>query len=87
MNNATSLAALIDRATKCAAANTGAAMHSSALVCLDDARELAADGDSISAARRALKAIAYSAGIFHADYRSALASYDAWYLSAKGGSR
>jgi hypothetical protein len=44
----------------------------SALICLHDAIELAADGDYENACERALKSICYSVGIFHEDYRLAL---------------
>jgi hypothetical protein len=47
----------------------GAAMDSSARLCLADAVALFDAGDFDGAKARAIKAIAYSVGIFHADYR------------------
>jgi hypothetical protein len=46
----------------------GSAMQSSAIVCLDEAIALAARGENLDAERRALHSLAYSVGIFHADY-------------------
>lgn len=48
------------------------AMVSSARLCIDDARVLARRGDDIGATRRALRSLAYSVGILHADYRAVL---------------
>ena len=49
----------------------GAAMESSARLCLQDAVELHAAGNYDAAKARALKSLAYSVGVFHADYRRA----------------
>lgn len=48
-------------------------MDSSARLCLADAIALYDAGDLASAKARALKSIAYSVGMFHADYRRASA--------------
>lgn len=48
-------------------------MDSSARLCLADAIALYDAGDLPSAKARALKSIAYSVGMFHADYRRASA--------------
>jgi hypothetical protein len=48
-------------------------MDSSARLCLADAIKLYDDGDLPSAKARALKSLAYSVGMFHADYRKASA--------------
>lgn len=42
-------------------------MASSAQLCLDDARALIARGDYRNAARRVVRSLDYSVGIFHAD--------------------
>jgi hypothetical protein len=46
----------------------GAVMDSSARLCLTDAINLFDAGDFEFAKKRAIKALAYSVGIFHADY-------------------
>ena len=46
-------------------------MDSSARLCLTDAIELQAEGKLSFAKERALKSLAYSVGVFHADYRRA----------------
>jgi hypothetical protein len=51
----------------------GASMESSARLCLADAINLQADGDYTNAKQRALKSLAYSVGVFHADYRKVAA--------------
>jgi hypothetical protein len=48
-------------------------MDSSARLCLADAITLADAGDYTYARARALKSLAYSVGMFHADYRKASA--------------
>jgi len=58
----------LDAATTIVSAHPEAAMRSSALVCLDEAAHLLAKGEDLFAGRRALKAIAYTVGIFHAEY-------------------
>jgi hypothetical protein len=50
----------------------GAAMDSSARLCLADAVSLNDKGDLVYAAQRALKSLGYSVGILHADYAKAL---------------
>ena len=50
----------------------GAAMESSARLCLADAVNLYTDGDYAAAERRALRSLSYSVGILHADYRKVL---------------
>lgn len=47
-------------------------MESSARLCLADAVSLYELGDFKHAGQRALKSLAYSVGVFHADYASAL---------------
>lgn len=49
----------------------GAAMESSARLCLADAVKLYDDGKHDDAKVRALKSLAYSVGIMHADYKRA----------------
>lgn len=49
----------------------GAAMESSARLCLTDAVALYDDGKHDDAKARALKSLAYSVGILHADYQRA----------------
>lgn len=49
----------------------GAAMESSARLCLADAVKLYDEGEYCYAYDRALKSLAYSVGVFHADYRKA----------------
>ena len=49
----------------------GAAMDSSARLCLADAVALQNAGDLESAKRRAIKSLAYSVGILHGDYARA----------------
>jgi hypothetical protein len=49
----------------------GAAMESSARLCLADAVSLKDQGDFKHAKERAVKSLAYSVGIFHADYQKA----------------
>ena len=51
----------------------GGEMESSARVCLSDAVQLYAEGNLDAAKSRALKSLAYSVGVFHADYRKASA--------------
>jgi hypothetical protein len=51
--------------------SNGAAMESSARLCLTDAIELQAEGKLDDAKARALKSLAYSVGVFHADYKRA----------------
>lgn len=52
-------------------------MRSSAVLCLADARAMLADGDTYSAAARALNSLAYSVGVFHPDYQSGRVVRDA----------
>ena len=47
-------------------------MDSSARLCLTDALRLHEEGHLTRAKERALKSIAYSVGILHADYKNAL---------------
>lgn len=47
----------------------GAAMESSARLCLQDAIELHAEGEYDYAKKRALKSLGYSVGIFSVDYQ------------------
>ena len=49
----------------------GATMESSARLCLEDAVALKDAGKLDDAKRRALKSLAYSVGILHADYARA----------------
>ena len=49
----------------------GAAMESSARLCLSDALELAEKERFEYAYARAVRSLAYSVGIFHADYQRA----------------
>jgi hypothetical protein len=49
--------------------NNGAAMQSSALLCLQDAEALAEKYRFADAKRRALHSLEYSVGIFNAEYR------------------
>lgn len=51
----------------------GAAMESSARLCLADAVALQDAGNLTDAKARAVKSLAYSVGIFHADYKRAAA--------------
>ena len=51
--------------------SNGAAMESSARVCLTDAVRMYDAGEYDCAARHALKSLAYSIGICHADYQRA----------------
>jgi len=51
----------------------GAAMDSSARLCLADAVALFDKEDFDAAKRRAVSALSYSVGIFHADYKKAVA--------------
>lgn len=51
--------------------SNGAAMESSARLCLTDAINLQADGKLDDAKVRALKSLAYSVGVFHKDYQRA----------------
>ena len=51
--------------------NLGGAMESSARLCLADAVALRDAGDLLAAKARALRSLAYSVGIMHADYRRA----------------
>lgn len=51
--------------------NIGGEMESSARLCLQDAIELHAQGNYEFAKARALKSLAYSVGVFHADYQKA----------------
>jgi hypothetical protein len=46
----------------------GAPAQSSAILCLDDARALAARDENLAAERRALDSLAHSVGVFHPDY-------------------
>lgn len=48
-------------------------MESSARVCLEDAVKLADAGEFCYARQRALKALAYSVGMFHPDYQAVAA--------------
>jgi hypothetical protein len=50
---------------------TGAPKESSALFCLSDAIEMMERGDLESAKKWALRSMAYSVGVFHADYKRA----------------
>jgi hypothetical protein len=50
----------------------GAAMDSSARLCLADAVALYDAGNHAAAANRAIKALGYSVGVFHADYQRAV---------------
>lgn len=47
-------------------------MRSSAQLCVDDARALAAKGDTVHARQRAIKSLAYSVGILSPLYQAAL---------------
>ena len=49
----------------------GAAMESSARLCLADAIALQAKGKLTEARNRAVKSLQYSVGVFHPDYRRA----------------
>lgn len=49
--------------------NNGAAMQSSAELCLFDANTLIQQGNYAAAEKRALRSLAYSVGIFHSDYK------------------
>jgi hypothetical protein len=49
----------------------GAAMDSSARLCLADAVRLADNGDFVNARNRAVTALKYSVGVFHSDYQLA----------------
>lgn len=49
----------------------GAAMESSARLCLADAISLQEKGDLTHAKARAVKSLGYSVGVFHADYQKA----------------
>lgn len=49
----------------------GAAMESSARLCLADAISLKDEGNFDASKVRALKSLSYSVGIFHADYQRA----------------
>lgn len=49
----------------------GAAMDSSARLCLSDAIANLEEGNYSGAQRRALDSLRYSVGIFHADYKRA----------------
>jgi hypothetical protein len=53
------------------AADGSALMQSSADLCLADARKLHAEGKHAYAARRALKSLEYSVGVFHPAYTAA----------------
>lgn len=68
MSNAMSITEILSLARKHLGAGS---MESSARLCLADAVRLADDGDIVEARRRAAKSIAYSVGIFHADYVAA----------------
>lgn len=50
--------------------DNGAAMASSARLCLDDAIALQAQGKCVAARNRAVKSLQYSIGVFHKDYRA-----------------
>ena len=50
--------------------DNGAAMSTSARLCLDDAIALQAQGKCTEARNRAVKSLQYSVGIFHEDYRA-----------------
>lgn len=52
----------------------GAAMESSARLCLADAVALRDKGRLVDAKARAIRSLSYSVGIFHSDYRRAIAS-------------
>jgi hypothetical protein len=52
----------------------GAIQESSARFCLADAIALRDDGDLEAAARRAVRSLAYSVGVLHADYQRAAAA-------------
>ena len=51
-------------------ANNGAAMQSSAQLCLRDAEALQFAGKTASARNCAVKSLEYSVGIFHPDYKA-----------------
>lgn len=51
--------------------HNGAAMQSSAELCLTDAIALFEAGDLVNAKARAVKSLGYSVGILHADYTRA----------------
>jgi ABC-type proline/glycine betaine transport system substrate-binding protein len=59
--------AIIRRALTHAA--NGAAMQSSAILCIADALNLIEGAFAADAARRAIKSLGYSVGIFHTDYQ------------------
>jgi len=54
----------------------GAAMESSARFCLSDAITALDAGAFDNAKERAIKSLAYSVGIYHADYKRAIAGSD-----------
>lgn len=51
----------------------GAAMQSSAILCLEEARNLLAPGRCLLAAQWALRSLSYSVGFFSPDYNEVLA--------------
>lgn len=51
-------------------ANNGAAMQSSAQLCLRDAEALQAAGRCTEARNRAVKSLQYSIGVLHPDYKA-----------------
>jgi len=55
-------------------ADNGAAMQSSAQLCLSDARELFTKGDYGYANSRAIASLSYSVGMFHPDFKAASAA-------------
>lgn len=55
--------------------NNGAALQSSAVVCLQDAEALQAQGKCVEARNRAVKALQYSVGVFHPDYKAVNPKY------------
>lgn len=56
---------IVDSAARCAGENP------SALIALSDARDLLAEGDDVSAVRRALKSLMYSVGVGAQAHREA----------------
>ena len=74
MTTAATSQAIIEQAAACQGFGT---MQSSAALCLDDAKKLQAEGKFGSAARRAIKSLTYSVGVFDPRYAKAVKQYDA----------
>jgi len=71
MTTSTVTAQIIALATK--HVDNGAAMMSSARLCLDDALRCLADGGESNARACAVRSLSYSVGLFHADHQLAVA--------------